>query len=165
MYIVSRVIERNSAARTSKHSMGCLVRSGQTLMELIVASGIILIALVPALRLTREGMKISRDIETSSLLATLCASKLEEHLALSAAVWAPATVVGNFAPMYPRLLFQVVRTDSPIGGGIPNALLAITATVWQDTNGDNAWSAGEPRVQFSSKLSKTVSYEYEAKGS
>lgn len=133
-------------------------------MELIVASGILVLALVPALRLTRDGIKISRQLEISGAMATLCVSKLEEQLALSAANWGAATASGTFAPDYSMLHFHVSCSDALAAGGMPGSLLAINVTVWEDTNGDSAWNNGELRVQFASTLAKTVSYEYEAQG-
>lgn len=148
-------------------------RSGQTLLELVAATTIIAIALVPALRMMRDSLRIGRETETANLLATLAASRLEEYLLLSAGQWGdiPAgnnwnttTVSGNYtADGYPNLKFSVDRTDvAP--SGIPATLLSITATVWNDLDNDNVLDAGEPRSVFATKIARNVAYTNEADG-
>jgi hypothetical protein len=129
------------------------------------ATTVIALALVPALRLMRDSVRAVGNLETSNLLATLCASKLEEHLQSTAVSWTPGTVVGDFAAQgQPRFRFQVVHSDNAADGGIPNALMSITATAWDDSDGDGALDGGERRVTFASKLARVVSYQREANG-
>lgn len=150
-----------------------IVRAGQSLLELVAATTIIAITLVPALRMMRDSLRVGRETETSNLMATLAASRLEEYLLLSAGQWGAippgnfwntTTVSGNYAAEgYPNLKFSVVRTDSA-PEGIPARLLSITATVWNDADNDNALDAGESRSTFASKLARNVAYTYEAAG-
>ena len=152
---------------------GRFLRSGQTLLELIGATTIIAIALVPALRIMRDAMRVGRQTETSNLMATLAAGRLEEFLLLSASEWGAipqgnpwtsTTTAGDYAADgYPNLRFAVVRTDNP-PEGISSRLLSITATVWNDLDNDNTWDAGEPRSVFASKLARNVAYSNEAAG-
>lgn len=140
-------------------------RGGHSLLELVAASFVITIALVPALRLMRDSLKAGRNAETAILMSTLCASKLEEQLALSAADWQPIQTNGDYAADgYPSLRFQVQKSDSLADGGIAGSLMSIVATVWHDRNGDSAWSADEPRVVYASKLARMASYASEANG-
>lgn len=146
-------------------------RAGLSLMELVAATTIIAIALVPALRMMRDSLRIGRETETANLLATLSASRLEEYLLLSAVQWGAippgsnwntTTVAGNYtADGYPNLKFSVVRSDvAP--AGIPAQLLSITATVWNDLDNDNVLDTGEPRSVFATKLARNVAYTNEA---
>ena len=138
---------------------------GQTLLELVAATSIIAIALVPALRVMRDCLRISRETETANLMATLSASMLEEHLLRTAVNWNPTTVTGDFsAEGYPTIRFQVTRSDSSADGGIVNTLMSITATVWDDRDTDGNLDDGEPRSTFASKLARNVAYEQEASG-
>jgi hypothetical protein len=151
----------------------CTRRSGQTLLELIAATTIFAIALVPALRMIRDTLRVGRETETANLLATLATSRLEEYLLLSAGQfgalpvggnWNTTTVSGNYAADgYPNLKFSVVRTDSA-PTGIPASLLSITATVWNDLDSDNVWDTGEPRSVYATKLARNVAYSNEAAG-
>lgn len=148
-------------------------RSGQTLLELVAATTIIAITLVPALRMMRDAIRIGRETQTSNLLATYAASKLEEYLLLSAGQWGgvpvgtpwgTTTATGNFsADGNATLKFSVVRTDSA-PNGISSRLLSITATVWNDVDNDDTLDAGESRSVFASKLARNAAYTNEAAG-
>jgi hypothetical protein len=147
--------------------------NGQTLLELVGATTIITIALVPALRMMRDSLRVSRETETANLMSTLSASRLEEYLLLSAGQWGAippgnswntTNNTGNYsADGYPNLKFRVLRTDAA-PAGIAARLLSITATVWNDLDGDNALDASEPRSVFATKLARNVAYSYEAAG-
>jgi hypothetical protein len=140
-------------------------RSGHSLLELVGATVIIAATLVPALRLMRDSVTRGREIEVSNLLGTLAASQLEEHLLLTAANWSGLTTSGDFtADGYPLIHFRVDRSDAVADGGIPGSLISITATVWEDLDGDDAIDAGELQSSFSTKLARIVAYEHEASG-
>jgi len=135
-------------------------RRGHTLLEVLVASALMAIALVPALRLMRSSLRISREIEDRELLTTFCTSKLEEHLAQTSPNWQTGTYGGDFsAEGYPDLRFEVIRSDSSGDGGIVGQLMAIVATVWNDVNGNGSLDNGEPAVVLASKVAKLASYQ------
>jgi len=129
------------------------------LLELLGATTVMAIALVPALRITADCMRVGQEIETANLLATLSASKLEEHLVLTAVTWSAVADAGTFAG-YPNLRYRVEKVDEGVGSG----LMRITATVWEDRDADQTWDAGEPRTVFASKLARNASYQLEAGG-
>ena len=139
-------------------------RPGQTLLELMAATSIIAATLVPSLRIMRDTIKIGRETEMANLMATLSVSKLEEHLVLTAADWSESNQRLPF-PGYPGVFFQVVRElDNTAVGVTPGTLMSITATVWEDENGNQLWDAGEARSVFASKLASNVAYQREANG-
>ena len=133
------------------------VRRGQTLLELVGATTVIAIALVPALRIMRDCIRLGRNSETANLMSTLSTSKLEEHLVSTAANWNATTDAGGFTG-YPTLRDQVVKTDEGVGSGLMN----ITSRVWEDTNGNQTWDAGELGTSFATKLARNVAYQLEA---
>ena len=136
------------------------LRRGHSLIELVAASFIIAIALAPALQMMRDSLKLSQELEVADMMSTLCVNKLEESLAKVYATWDTTSTSGDFSAQgYPQLKFQVTKSDQYAGGGIPGQLMATTATVWNDANGNNAWDTNEQQVQFASKLSYTVSYK------
>lgn len=142
-------------------------RRGQSLLEVIAASTIIATALVPALRMMRDSLEVSRSVEEADLMSTLCVDKLEEHMSKVAGNWNKTTVSGDFAALEGRsyLQFQVTKSDAVPDGGISDRLMAITAVVWNDVNGNGSLDGGEKKVTFGTKVSKFVSYNnYEAKG-
>jgi len=130
---------------------------GQTLLEMIAATVIIAIALVPALRLTRDSIRVGRQTENANILTTYSVSKLEEHMALTAATW-DATTASGAIPNYPGLRFQVTKVDEGFGSG----LMRITSITYEDGNGNGTWDVGERNVVFVTKIAKNVAYELEA---
>lgn len=134
-------------------------RRGNTLIELVAATTVLAIALVPALRIMRDALEVGEEIEYATAMSTLCVSQLEQSLAKTAATWNTSTESGNYAALgYSRLKYTVTKSDAPADGGLTNQLLAVTATVWDDLNDDGLLDAGEQRVQFSSKLAKLAVY-------
>ena len=134
--------------------------SGHTMLELVVAGMLLAATLVPALGMMRDGMTVSGQIEKRGLITTFCVSKLDEQLALAAAYWSNGTVTGNFAAEgQPQLRFRIVTSDAVAAGGLVNRLMAVTSTVWQDTNGNSAQDGGEPYVTLASKTAKMAVYQ------
>ena len=140
-------------------------RLGQTLLELVAASTIIATALVPALRIMRDSVRVGRETEMANLMATLSASKLEESLVETAGTWNTTILAGDFSTEGDaQVRFQVIRSDPTADGGIPTSVMAITSTVWEDRDSDGIWDADEPRSVFASKLARSVVYTNEANG-
>lgn len=140
-------------------------RRGVSLLELVAATTIIAMTLVPALGMMRDSLRIGREIETATLMATLCVDKVEEYLTKTSANWQNSNLTGDFAAIgFPQLKYEIARSDSSLDGGIPDSLMALEATVWDDTNDNDSWEDGEHRVNFAAKLAKVTSYEYEAIG-
>lgn len=137
-------------------------RRGQTLIELVAASTMMAVAIVPGLKLMRGGMQVSRELEVAGVMTSLCVSKLEEHLAISASTWEMTTSTGSFsAEGYSQIRYSVVRSDDGANGGITDRLMAVTATVWEDVDADSSLDTGEAKVVFATKVAKMVSYENE----
>ena len=149
-----------------RHTNAVTPRSrGHTLLEVLIASALIAIALVPALRLMGNSLRIGSDLEDKELLTTFCTSKLEEHLALVSIDWLSGTYTGNFsAEGYATLRFSVTRSDAAADGGITDQLMAVVATTWADLDGDGSLDSDEPSVEFGSKVAKLASYESEVGG-
>ena len=138
---------------------------GQTLLELIAATTIIGATLVPGLNLMRDSLRISRQIETDTLMATLSVGKLEEYLAKTSANWQATNLTGDYsADGYSQLNYEVIRSHSVVDGGIPDSLMMIQSTIWNDANNNGTLDSGERNVVFASKLARVVSYELEASG-
>lgn len=136
---------------------------GQTMLELVAATIIISTALVPALRLTRDGVSQLDRLEQSERCHLLCVSKLEETLALTASSWSMSNLSGNFGSAgWPSHRFTVTRTDSAGSGGIPNSLSVVQVIVWSDSNGNGSLDSDEVQCSLTSKLAKLQSYDYEA---
>ncbi len=148
-------MNRNTNKRHTNRKRGRT--AGQTLLELIAATTIVSIALVPALRLMRDSIGNGAQAENANILATYSMSKLEEHMALTAANWDTTTAAGAI-PNYPGMRFQVTKIDEGIGSG----LMRITSIAYEDGNGNSTWDATERRVIFVTKVARNAAYALEA---
>jgi len=138
-------------------------RLGTSLLELMLATSLTAMALVPALRLIKQGLKISGELETRHLTTTYCISKLEEQLCVAAATWSSATLNGNFsADGYSQLRYRVISSDTAPSGGIPDQLMAVSVVVWEDTDSDSNPDSTELQTTMSSKIAKMTTYQDEA---
>lgn len=144
----------------SKYSCRCrLRRAGNSLLEVVLATMLLATALVPALRIMRASMSLGREVEMREALCTFCVSKLEDRLAHVSSQWSPGVASGNLGPEgYPQLAFRVECSDAVAAGGIPDRLMAVVATVWDDANGNGSRDAGESAVVLSSKVASLRSY-------
>lgn len=133
------------------------------MLELVAATTIITIALVPALRLTRDGITQMQGLELAEMRVSLCASKLEEELSKTAALWQLQNSTGSFAAEgYAELKYTVTKSDATSDGGSPGRLASISVVVWHDADKNNSLGADESRTNMATKIAKIVSYEYEA---
>ena len=140
-------------------------RGGQTLLELIAATIVISVALVPALSLTRTVIGNTAELEFAEARLTLCISKIEEELAYTAATWDLTNQSGSMSyPGQNNLRFVVVKSDALADGGIPDSLAIIDATVWQDADADGVLDEDERRVRLTTKIAKIVTYQNQSGG-
>ncbi|WP_182865732.1 hypothetical protein [Stieleria mannarensis] len=141
------------------------LRNGQTMLELIAATIVISIALVPALKLTRTRIANTEALERAETRLALCTGKLEEELAYTAARWELNSHRGNFSSLgQPDVCFQVSKSDALAAGGRPGSLAAIDVLVWHDDDADDSLDAEEQRVHLATKIAKLESYAREFNG-
>lgn len=130
-------------------------RPGYTLLEVISASIIIGVIMAPSARLLRDTLKTSNQVETTSVLATLGVSKLEEQLGVAAHSFSDDAFGDSFAAEgYPELRFQVIRSQNRRNGGIPGFLMAVLVDAWHDRDSDGRLDRDEPRLQFVGKVTQ-----------
>ncbi len=140
-----------------------MTRRGYTLLEVIAAAALTGTVLVASLALLRDAVGLSNRVDRHNLAHALCVSKLEEQLNLAAANFTTANLSGSYVSQgFSDVRFHVLRSDSGADGGISNRLMAVTVTVWVDTNGDAVISSGEQSVSLASKVAKLALYVSEA---
>lgn len=138
-------------------------RRGQSMLELVAATTIITIALVPALQMTRKGIARGADLERAEMRLALCTSLLESEMSQTAATWNLENKTGDFRELgRPELRFAVTKSDALADGGIPDSLTTIEVLVWHDEDAGQDLDANEKQVRLSTKMAKLISYEYEA---
>ena len=138
-------------------------RRGNTLLEVIAATALTALVIVPSTGMMRDGLDLSRRVERQGVMTSLCVGKLEQQLAESTAAFLPDSDSGDFASDgYAELRYVVSASDEAGDGGIPDQLMAISATVYYDENGNGSLDAGETSVNFSTKTANLESYQNEA---
>ena len=155
------MISKGSAlSRPGRHGKH---RGGQTMLELVAATTIISVALVPALKMTRKNVNNMNALENAEACVALCVSKLESELAYTAATWDLADRDGDFtAQGQSDMRFSVVKSDAVADGGAADSLATIDVTVWHDENANLSIDSGEQQTRLATKLAKVLSYEYES---
>jgi type II secretory pathway pseudopilin PulG len=148
--------------RSGRSSFALRRRSAQTMLELIAATTIIAIALVPALKATRSSLMNLEHLERNEQLVALCTSMLEREMAATAASWDLSARSGVAPASIPDVRFLVNKSDEASAGGIPGELAVVDVIVWHDTDRGGDLDSDEPRSRLSTKLAKVTSYEYEA---
>ena len=145
---------------TSAPSQGFAQRSGYSLVEVVAAIALMAATLVPAVEFVRYGMERSFEDDRRQLLALYAASQVEERIGMVAANWIEGTTTGSYsADGHPSIRFITVCSDEPASGGIPNTLMDIRSTVYEDANGDGSLSTGEMRCTFRTKIGRFATYE------
>jgi Tfp pilus assembly protein PilV len=136
---------------------------GYSLLEVMLASAICAVALVPALAILRDGISATENIDKRHMVLLYAVEKMEEQLAVAAASWTTASAAGDFASEgHPDIRYSVTRSDSVANGGIPNQLMNISVTAYYDGDDDDALDTGEPRTVLTTKISKLATYESKA---
>ncbi len=125
-----------------------------------MASAICASALVPALAVMRDGLKLQRTIDTRQMLLTYAVSKMEEQSAIVAGNWTSGTTTGTFAADgHGEVRYVVTRSDLPPAGGINNRLMFVQVMTFSDDDGDMTRDSDESAVFLRTKISKLASYE------
>lgn len=143
-------------------------RRGTTLLELVAASTVIATALVPALRVMRDSLKISRQLEVREAMATIAMSVLEQESARVSGRWIMQTATHRQPGIdsgYPSVIAFSNVSDSLSKGGIPNSLAVVSVTAFEDANRSGRLDNDEPSVTFATKVAGLTSYRFEAQGS
>lgn len=143
-------------------------RAGTTLLELTVASTILAITLIPALKLMRDSLRISRQLESREVMVTGCQTILEQQSFQIATQWALASGLDRSVGQqsgYSNVLIEYAATDSASDGGIASKLAVLTVSAWDDQNANSRRDATEIAVTFATKVARLQSLTYEGQGS
>jgi hypothetical protein len=137
-------------------------RHGFSLLEMAMASTLVVGTLVPTISVMRDAMAKSRELNRRNLLANYAVSTLEAQTAVVMTNWTNSTVTGNFtADGHATIRYSAVRSDAPASGGLSDQLMHIQVTVFDDTDGDTTLDSNELSVLFRTKVARLQSYEDE----
>lgn len=142
-------------------------RAGVSLLELIAASTIIAMTLVPALRLMRDSLRVSRQLEVRECLATTAMGALEHQAQQVAAYWQLESGIdrsyGQLAG-YPQVVVEFKASDQAGAGGIPDSLAVVSVSAFEDLNSNSRRETAESTVTFATKVARLQSYSLEGSG-
>jgi type II secretory pathway component PulJ len=142
-------------------------RAGVSLLELIAASTILAMTLVPSLRLMRDSLKVSRQLEVRECLTTTAMGALEHQAQQVAAKWQMTSGTdrsyGQLAG-YPQVVVDFETSDSPLRGGIKDSLAVVSVSAFDDQNSNGRHDGSESAVRFATKVARLQSYSLEGSG-
>jgi len=123
-------------------------RTGLTLMEVLVASALLGLALVPAFDMVTRGMVLARDVEVRSRAVFLAEREMETAL---------AAATENFST-------SLVKPSADLGDGyratvtetVSGLKKTVTVQVGLDADGNGALSNGEVLATFATVVADTT---------
>lgn len=135
-------------------------RSAYSLLEVVMAVGLMAGMLVPSLELIRSGIEVSVETDQRQLLANYASSQVEQRLAITAGSWTTGTFTGDFASDgLSNIRYSTTCSDAAADGGILDTLMIVSSTAYFDANGDDALNSNELSCTYETKLGKFATYE------
>lgn len=132
-------------------------RNGSALLDIIAASIVTGLVLVPSLNIMRRSMNVNDRIAIRQEMATACSSLLERQMADAALTFRSLKMEGKTSVDTQTLGYRIIRSDHSDYGGIPKQLMGISVTVWHDANQNRRMDTQESRYELYSKVTRTDS--------
>ncbi len=134
---------------------GSSKRRGSALLDVIAASILTALVLVPSINIMRRSMDISNRLLVRQEMATQCSSLLEQQMADASVTFQPLKLEGSKPVDTETLGYRIVRSDQKEFGGIPKQLMGISVTVWHDKNRNRRIDQQESRCELYTKVAFT----------
>ncbi len=133
---------------------------GFSLLEMVMAAGLMTSIIVPALSVMRDAMAKSRNLHRRSLLANYAVRVVEGECASATGNWVVEKKSGSFVSEgHANVRYTLTKSDAISDGGLPNQLMHIRVTVFDDADGDTILDSSELRVDYRTKVARLNSYE------
>ena len=128
-----------------------------TFVEVIAATAVLAICIVPATKYLVDSMTLRRELERERALVILAIQTIEEQMAVINGGFTTAQVTGTFASQgLPEIAYEIVRTDESTDGGIPDLLMGIAVSVWYDENRNLQHDSNEALVELHTKMARSI---------
>ncbi len=132
-------------------------RRSFTFVELIAATAVLAITIVPATKYLADSMTLRRHLERDRVMVILAIQTIEQQMAVINGGFTTAQETGTFASQgHPEIAYERIRTDAMAQGGISDLLMVITVRVWSDNNGNVLLDAGESLVELHTKMGRSI---------
>jgi len=128
-----------------------------TFLEVLAATAVLAICLIPATQYMAKSMSLRRRLEQDKIMVMLAVQTIEHHMAAINWSFSNTQETGTFASQgQTDLAYEVVSTDSAIEGGIPGHLMAISVSVWFDENSNLVHDANEAIVELNTAMARSI---------
>jgi Tfp pilus assembly protein PilE len=128
-----------------------------TFVELVAATVVLAICLVPATKYLADSMTLRRHLEQERVLVMLAIQTIEEQMAVINGGFTTTQETDTFASQgLPEMAYEIIRTDAASAGGVPGLLMAITVRVWHDENRNLLRDSNEAVVQLHAKMARSI---------
>ena len=146
---------RRSYHKQVNSAWGPQTRLGGAMLDVIGASLVTAMVLVPSVNIMRQSMDINERIQLRQEMVTYCTNVVEMELAdiLISPVNKTSSGVINLGQKVVRS--SATRSDTPQLGGIPGRLLAVSVTVWHDANDNKRMDRNESKFSLFTKAAMT----------
>ncbi|PQO42506.1 hypothetical protein C5Y93_29725 [Blastopirellula marina] len=129
-------------------------------MEVVMATFLMGLAIIPAMRFMSSAIRTGQELERWNQMNVLAVAKLEEQLSIAADNFLTGSDSGTFSePGLGGIRFAATRSMAEADGGIPDQLMVVQVTVWNDEDGDTALDASERQITYATKLANLSLYQ------
>ena len=133
-------------------------RHGSTLVELMGATIVTALVLVPSMKLLHRSHQTVDRLHDQVQLEHLAASEIHYRLSRLALNFNATQVSGDFAAMgHGDCRFITDCSDAYSAGGVPDQLMSVETVVWRDFDDDGAIDDGEPTYTLATTLAEASS--------
>lgn len=127
-------------------------RSGSSLVDVIAASLLTGMVLLPSMRIMRESIATNERLQIRQEMLTQCESVLEIAMQAASKKVTNDTKAGRFTFGESTLEYTVISTDNESMGGLPGEMTAVISVVWDDQIKNRRLDRNETHVSLYSKV-------------
>ncbi len=132
-------------------------RRSFTFVELIAATAVLAITIVPATKYLADSMTLRRRLERDRVMVILAIQTIEQQMAVINGGFTTTDEKGTFASQgSPTLAYRVRRRDASNRGGIPGLLMVIEVEMWEVTDGVLHRDPYESRFKLYTKMARSI---------
>lgn len=129
-------------------------RYGSSLVDVIAASVLTGLVLLPSMRIMRESIAASERLRVRQEMLATCESLLESAMQNASINVVNDSEAGRLKFEDRILEYTVVSTDSATMGGIPGRMTAVASIVWDDKDKNRRLDKNEIHVSMYSKVAR-----------
>ena len=131
-----------------------------SLLEVVISTFLMGLAIIPAMKFMSSAIHTGQELEKWNQMNVLAVAKLEEQLSIAANDFLAGSDSGTFSePGLGGIRFAAIRSMAEADGGIPDELMVVQVTVWNDEDGDTVLDPSEREITYATKLANLAVYQ------